>query len=374
MNIKIPESIRKIVDGLDYKIDDIGRSKDTVINFGDKYILKISFNKESLLKEKEVNDWLLGKIPCSKNILFIEFENRFYYLRTCLDGISLIDERFLNDPILLIEVASNVYKELRSLDKYDCPFKSTDNFGNDFVHGDLCLPNIYVNKNNEFIGFIDLSNAGKGNLIYDFSWLSWSIEYNLKTDKYNNLLLDKLRLGLNYKLTEEYIPKEYRHTAFNTKILDGYNHVEEVRTLFNEYTNMIIENDKQFEEYLKLQNYEEELNNLNYKYGRPMGRLYLLYYEDNLAGCIALKKIDNKTCEMKRLYVRKQYQNLKLGRYLVDYIIRDARNIGYRYILLDTFPFLTRAIEMYKNRGFYEIESYNNNPIDNSIYLKLDLY
>ena len=49
MNIKIPESIRKIVDGLDYKIDDIGRSKDTVINFGDKYILKIKIRFKPLV-------------------------------------------------------------------------------------------------------------------------------------------------------------------------------------------------------------------------------------------------------------------------------------------------------------------------------------
>lgn len=369
----LPSDIRKIVDGLNYSIDNVGRSKDKVINFENKYILKISDKKDHILKEKNINDWLINKIPCSKNIIFEEYNNKYYYLRTCLDGDSLINERFLNNPNLLIEILIKVIKTLRSLDKYECQYYSTDNKGNSFVHGDLCLPNIFVSKNNEFIGFIDLGNSGKGDSWYDYSWLLWSLEYNLKTDKYNKILLDKLNIKYDSEKFNLYIPKKYQHTAYNVDVIDGYLNKEDVRILFNEYTNMIIENDIGFIEYLKLQNYEEELNNLNYKYGRPMGRLYLLYYDNKLAGSIALKQIDKENCEMKRLYVRNEFRNLKLGSYLIDLIIREAKDIGYKYMLLDTFPFLNIAIEMYKNRGFYEIDSYNNNPIDNSIYLKLDL-
>ena len=42
-------------------------------------------------------------------------------------------------------------------------------------------------------------------------------------------------------------------------------------------------------------------------------------------------------------------------------------------MLLDTFPFLDSAIRMYRALGFYDIERYNDNPIDDSVYLKLDL-
>jgi aminoglycoside phosphotransferase len=98
----------------------------------------------------------------------------------------------LNNPSLLIDIISRVINILRDFDKEECPFRSEENEGNDFVHGDLCLPNIFVNENNKFIGFIDVGNCGKGDKYYDYAWLMWSFEYNLKTDKYNEMLLNKI--------------------------------------------------------------------------------------------------------------------------------------------------------------------------------------
>lgn len=92
-----------------------------------------------------------------------------------------------------------------------------------------------------------------------------------------------------------------------------------------------------------------------------------------MAGCIGLRKIDDQTCEMKRLYIRPEFRGKKLGNVLVEKIIADAREIGYSYMLLDTLPFLQSAIHIYKKFGFYEIESYNDSPMAASIYMKLDL-
>ena len=117
----------------------------------------------------------------------------------------------INNPDLLIEVLVKVIKVLRDLDNIKCPFKSKDNTGTDFVHGDLCLPNIFVNKDNEFIGFIDLDNSGIGDKWYDYSWLLWSLEYNLKSNKYNNNLLNKLKLEFNKEKYNMYIPEDYRN-------------------------------------------------------------------------------------------------------------------------------------------------------------------
>lgn len=157
------------------------------------------------------------------------------------------------------------------------------------------------------------------------------------------------------------------------KLVSAYSHKEEVKALFSEYTNMLIAGDPSFEEYLKLQNYDEELEHLEMKYGMPTGRLLLAYCDNELAGCIGLKKIDSANCEMKRLYIRPQFRGKHIGDYLVKEIIKAAKEIGYSYMLLDTLPFLQNAVHMYKKYGFYEIESYNNNPIHNSIYMKLDL-
>lgn len=159
----------------------------------------------------------------------------------------------------------------------------------------------------------------------------------------------------------------------NISIDLAYEQEEIVRKLFLEYTKMLIDNDKTFGEYLKLQSYDRELNNLKEKYGLPFGRLYLAYIDNEVAGCIALKRIDKNNCEMKRLYVKEKYRGKKIASKLVDKIIEDAKLIGYKYMLLDTLPFLKSAINLYKQKGFYEISAYNDSPMNTSIFMKLDL-
>jgi GNAT superfamily N-acetyltransferase len=153
----------------------------------------------------------------------------------------------------------------------------------------------------------------------------------------------------------------------------AYDSPEVIGTLFEEYTNMLIDGDSTFEEYLRIQNYDEELKHLESKYGLPFGRLYLAYYDNQLAGCIGLKRIDEKNCEMKRLFVKPEFRGKQIGNKLVRAIIEDAKAIKYEHMLLDTLPFLKSAIRMYKEMGFYEIDSYNNSPMGTSIYMKLDL-
>ena len=164
-----------------------------------------------------------------------------------------------------------------------------------------------------------------------------------------------------------------RKIRLSIKINSAYGKKEEVRALFSEYTELLIKNDESFKKYLDIQNYDEEIEHLEMKYGMPYGRLYLIYYDERLAGCIGLRKIDNQNCEMKRLYIRPELRGKKLANVLVEKIIEDAKKIGYSYMLLDTLPFLQSAIHIYKEFGFYEIESYNDSPMDSSIYMRLDL-
>ena len=206
-----PKKIEEMVEGMQYTVDNLGRSEDEVYVFEDKYILKISKNKNRLIDEKESIDFLCKyNIPCSNSICYLEENDKCYYLRTYIKGYSLIHTKFMENPELLINILVNVIGILRKLDNYNCPFKSKDNVGNDFVHGDLCLPNIYVDENNNFAGFIDLDNSGLGDKWYDYSWLLWSLEYNLKTNKYNKRLLDKLNIDYNQEKYEKYISEEYR--------------------------------------------------------------------------------------------------------------------------------------------------------------------
>lgn len=157
------------------------------------------------------------------------------------------------------------------------------------------------------------------------------------------------------------------------EIVPAYAYKEDVRALFTEYTKMLVEGDPAFQEYLNIQNYEEEIAHLEHKYGEPAGRLYLALWDGQTAGCIGLRRIDDENCEMKRLYVYPAFRGKHIAEALTGRIIADARAIGYKAMLLDTLPFLQGALRLYKKLGFYEIPSYNNSPLDTSIYMKLDL-
>lgn len=203
----LPYKIWSIVKDLNFnKITD-GCSEDEVYNFNSQYILKISSYPDRLLREKERMDWLQNKIPTAKSVVYEEYNSRYYFLRTCIQGDSLAAERFLKNPKVLIEILPTIIKVLRSLDTTQCPFNSIKSQGNTFVHGDLCLPNILVNKKNEFVGFIDLDNAGLGDCWYDYAWLLWSVAYNLKTKAWIPYLLDVCQLKFDEEKFRKYIPK-----------------------------------------------------------------------------------------------------------------------------------------------------------------------
>lgn len=157
------------------------------------------------------------------------------------------------------------------------------------------------------------------------------------------------------------------------ELIPAYDRAEEILSLFTEYTHMLVSHDPSFQIYLDIQHYADEIRDLQAKYGQPDGRLYLALWEGEAAGCIALRKLDEQRCEMKRLYVRPAFRGHRIGDALVDRIIRDAKAIGYRYMLLDTLPFLESAIHMYQKRGFYEIPCYNDSPVETTIFMQYDL-
>lgn len=153
----------------------------------------------------------------------------------------------------------------------------------------------------------------------------------------------------------------------------AYDDPQELGELFSEYTKMLIAGDETMQEYLSLQNYDEELNHLEEKYGLPQGRIYVAYDEGKPAGCVGLRKINGTDCELKRLFVRPEFRGKGLGRQMTVRVIEDAKEIGYKAIYLDTLPFLSPAVAMYRSLGFYEIESYNDSPMSTSIFMRLDL-
>ena len=162
--------------------------------------------------------------------------------------------------------------------------------------------------------------------------------------------------------------------ACTMEFVNGLDFPREIGELFREYTEMLVEGDPKFQIYLDLQNYDDELQHLEGKYGPPGGRLILAVEDGEAAGCIALKQMDEPgRCELKRLYVRPAFRGCGLGRELTEKIIAAARELGYREMLLDTLPFLQSAQRLYRAAGFCEIEKYNDSPMDDATYMKLEL-
>jgi ribosomal protein S18 acetylase RimI-like enzyme len=91
------------------------------------------------------------------------------------------------------------------------------------------------------------------------------------------------------------------------------------------------------------------------------------------AGFVALRRIDDEICEMKRLYVRPLYRGQNLGRALAEHVIGEARKRGYKRMRLDTLPSMTAAMDLYRQLGFVEIAPYRFNPVEGSKFMELTL-
>jgi putative acetyltransferase len=145
-------------------------------------------------------------------------------------------------------------------------------------------------------------------------------------------------------------------------------HINTARELMVEYATWLEFN-------LCFQGFEEEMQSLPGKYAPPAGRLFLAFWDGRPAGVIALRALkDDGLCEMKRLYVRSEFRGHSIGRILTERLIREAAEIGYSRMRLDTVPGqMDKAIAMYRVLGFKETVPYYDTPVAQTLFMELSL-
>ena len=121
------------------------------------------------------------------------------------------------------------------------------------------------------------------------------------------------------------------------------------------------------------QNFVAEFASLPGSYAPPDGCLLLAWQDGKVVGCAALRRVDDTTCEMKRVYVRPAARGTKLGRSLVERILVEARAAGYARVCLDVLPEFTVALQVYLSLGFEDAPPVSFNPIPGTRFLGLDL-
>jgi GNAT superfamily N-acetyltransferase len=95
----------------------------------------------------------------------------------------------------------------------------------------------------------------------------------------------------------------------------------------------------------------------------PQGRWLVAYRDGEPVGCVALKRLDPTTAEIKRVYVAPEARGLGVARALLARLEEVARDVGYTTLRMDTGARQPASVALFEKVGYEQIADYNGNPV-----------
>ena len=148
----------------------------------------------------------------------------------------------------------------------------------------------------------------------------------------------------------------------NFEIKDGHDYIDEVKELFVEYVKS-----------LGVAANVKEFDGLEDKYKGQGEALYIAFIDGAPAGCVAIRRVDFNTAEMKRLYVRPEFRRTGLGMSMAKLVVEEAKEIGYNFLQRDSLPSMESAVQLYKALGFKSLDTGARRPVKTVVHLTLPL-
>lgn len=250
MTKQLPTNIKNQILDMNCERETIGCSKAGVYRYsspGKTLYLKIEQKQGELEAEYRNLSWLQGRLPVPEIIEWFQNDEFDYLLMSGLDGKMLRDDEYLRNPELAVSLLAEGINMIRSLDIGGCPihngtdkklkdaemniergsvdmddweddnsFSSPEellahlrnniprNMETAFTHGDYCLPNILA-KDRKITGFIDLGRAGVADPWQDVALCIRSLQHNFETDRFGDMLLEKIGIQLDRDKLEYHI-------------------------------------------------------------------------------------------------------------------------------------------------------------------------
>lgn len=109
---------------------------------------------------------------------------------------------------------------------------------------------------------------------------------------------------------------------------------------------------------------------LSSTYTPPRGSILLWFEGDQVVACGAIRSLDARTAEARRIFIRPDYRGKTFGMPFVRALTERTRSLGYPRLRVDTLPSMTAAIEFYQASGFRRIPAFWPHPVAEALFFE----